>query len=139
MGSSSTSTVHAPHTPCSQPRLVPLRRRWSRISSARVLRAGTFAVRSRLFTVSVTVTLSDMCFLSSARPERTVCGHRVELSGVAFGSCVLLDRLEQVCGGECVRRPVGDQGLDRVQSYGHVAGCSEPQLVAVLRAQDHGE
>ena len=39
-GSPSTSTVHAPQTPCSQPRCVPVSRRSSRRKSASVLRAS---------------------------------------------------------------------------------------------------
>ena len=36
-----TITVHAPHTPCSQPTCVPVCRRWCRMQSARVVRVGT--------------------------------------------------------------------------------------------------
>src|SRR5436190_6106348 len=52
--SPSTSTVHAPHTPCSHPRWVPVRVQSSRMKSARVLRGSMNARR----TVPLTLTLT---------------------------------------------------------------------------------
>src|SRR3546814_6832054 len=43
----STRTVHAPHTPCSQPRWVPVRWQRSRRKSASVSRGSTVSLRSR--------------------------------------------------------------------------------------------
>src|SRR5713226_5384329 len=47
----STSTVHAPHTPCSQPRWVPRRRRSWRRKSARERRPSTRRSRLCPFTI----------------------------------------------------------------------------------------
>ena len=49
--SPSTRTVHAPHTPCSQPRCVPVSRHCSRRKSASVRRGSTVACRVWPFTV----------------------------------------------------------------------------------------
>ena len=51
--------MHAPHTPCSHPRWVPVSARSSRSASASVLRASTVIRRGAPFTVSATVTGSS--------------------------------------------------------------------------------
>ena len=51
-GISSSNSVQAPHTPCSQPRWVPVRLRLSRRKSARWVRGSTEASTARVFTVS---------------------------------------------------------------------------------------
>src|ERR1700730_11603449 len=57
-GLSSTSTVQAPQTPCSQPRCVPVRPQSSRNASAKLRRGTTRIMRSTPFTVNVTSCLS---------------------------------------------------------------------------------
>src|SRR5205823_9890992 len=54
--SPSSSTVHAPHTPCSHPRWVPVRAQSSRRKSASVFLGSTRASRRSLFTIMVTAT-----------------------------------------------------------------------------------
>ena len=63
--SPSTSTVHAPHTPCSQPRCVPVSAQSSRRKSASVLRASTAPRCRSPLTVSSTA-LSHCAASSSA-------------------------------------------------------------------------
>ena len=65
----SISTVHAPHTPCSQPRCVPVRWHCSRRKSARVTRGSTVASCARPLTVSRTGT-SCMARLRGGRGPR---------------------------------------------------------------------
>src|SRR5215472_18891621 len=55
-GSPSTSTVHVPHSPSSQPCLVPVSPRSSRSTSSRVLWTGTSVSRESPLTFSVTRT-----------------------------------------------------------------------------------
>ena len=94
-GSPSRSTVHAPHTPCSQPRWVPVRPRSSRRKSASVLRASATASRAL---APLTVTSTSQTCRSSPRPARSarrlgrapgarstpatcaVCGRRVQVA-----------------------------------------------------------
>ena len=54
-GSPSTSTVHAPHTPCSQPRWVPVSPTSSRITSLNVRRASTVTCCAVPLTVKPTL------------------------------------------------------------------------------------
>src|SRR2546423_14862270 len=54
----STSTVQAPHTPCSHPMWVPVRSRSSRRKSASVLRGSTVAARDSPLTVRPTWNVS---------------------------------------------------------------------------------
>jgi hypothetical protein len=51
-GSPFTSTVHAPHTPCSHPRWVPVSSSFSRRKSASDVRTSAAAERDAPFTVS---------------------------------------------------------------------------------------
>src|SRR4051812_36472134 len=44
-GTPSSSTVQAPHTPCSQPACAPVRPNWSRRQSSNVVRGSTSAER----------------------------------------------------------------------------------------------
>src|SRR5208282_4580427 len=53
-GRPSSSTEQAPHTPCSQPVCVPVRRSTSRRKSTKVIRAGASALSLRPLTVSET-------------------------------------------------------------------------------------
>ena len=56
----SIRTVHAPQTPCSQPRCVPVRPSSCRRKSARVMRTGTERRCSRPFTVKLMSSASLM-------------------------------------------------------------------------------
>ncbi len=56
-GSPSSSTVQAPHTPCSQPRWVPVSSSVSRRKSARCVRGSACAVTSRPFTRRLTAVM----------------------------------------------------------------------------------
>ena len=72
----STTTVHAPHAPCSQPRCVAVRRQRSRRKSASVSRGSTSWVTLSPFNSSV----SDfICFASPARPAaRSMCASALD-------------------------------------------------------------
>src|SRR5581483_8189937 len=72
--SPSSSTVHAPHTPCSHPRCVPVSSQSSRSVSASVLRGSMSTTRRRPLTVSVTG-ISSMAGLLEGLGEGT--GHQV--------------------------------------------------------------
>ena len=68
-GLPSSVTVQAPHTPCSQPRCVPVRCRCSRRKSARWVRGSTNACSARPFTVRET-DVSDMGVMPPPQPVR---------------------------------------------------------------------
>src|SRR6201999_2705990 len=54
-GTPSSNTVHAPQTPCSQPKWVPVRSSFSRTKSARLVRGSAAICTARLFTVSAII------------------------------------------------------------------------------------
>ena len=77
-GSPSTRTVHAPQTPCSQPRCVPVSPRSSRSRSARVRRGSISASTGSPFTVKLTIIrllpARDARGFASSQPATALCG-----------------------------------------------------------------
>src|ERR1041385_5385455 len=71
----STSTVHAPHWPWSQPFLVPVRSRWSRSASSSVVHGATSSLTGLRLTLSDTGILSGTASIrpvEAAVPERAI-------------------------------------------------------------------
>src|SRR4029450_4373919 len=98
----SNITVHAPHTPCSHARWVPVRPRPSRRKSARVVRAPPPPRRSVPFTVSAT-SCSDTTSLLDRRVERGLHQVRGHALAVRTGGVHVFDGLELGRAGErCV-------------------------------------
>src|SRR6476469_6403400 len=63
----STSTVQAPHWPWSQPFLVPVRSRWSRRASSRLVHGATSSFRSTPLTVMLIASLAGGAIGSGLR------------------------------------------------------------------------
>src|SRR6516225_7569434 len=95
----SSMTVHAPQTPCSQPRCVPVSWQRSRRKSARVSRGSTAARLGSPLTVTSMLTSAIGCLLDGLLPG---AGHhgRAHLLPVAGGAVqVGRDRVEFRDGG----------------------------------------
>src|SRR5829696_1807466 len=106
----STSTVHAPHTPCSQPTCVPVSPSSCRRKSASVTRVSTSRRYPLPLTVSAISFMSGMSvLLSSCRGlfERTVCEHARKVLSVLGSHIGVRDGFELCrfggCGPECRR------------------------------------
>src|SRR4051794_17771218 len=125
--SPSTSTVHAPHTPCSHPRWVPVSVQSSRRKSARVLRGSTNARRTDPLTFTLTGTSGTGGLLEGGANGGgdQVGGHplavaatgvdvvgRVELGGDGLAD-LLKGGLVEVAGGSTRKGGLGRGGSHR--------------------------
>src|SRR5262245_47782768 len=102
MGSPSSRTVQAPHTPCSQPTWVPVSRRSWRSMSDSSRRAGTCADRVTPFTVTTTSWTSlGLGARVIGRPPRGNKDRVRALEAMRTGPRTLLPRL-WVAGPYCL-------------------------------------
>ena len=121
-GVSSTKTVHAPQTPCSHPRCVPVRRRSSRNQSANSFRSGTpSSASSSPFTRTshdsactlwacnagakhLSLHYALRCSLRDlARREGTAHEHAGHGGSVLGGGVDVVDRIDLASGRSCGR------------------------------------
>src|SRR5581483_7871775 len=151
----STITVHAPHTPCSHPRCVPVSAQSSRRKSASVLRASTYPRCRSPFTVIVTRCSPTRCLqccrqraLHDVRADRSaVPRRRVDVLGrFEISDGELTDLLQRICPGPGCRaheRRPRCRRAHRRAPHAEQRDRRAPDLVAVeldaARHTDEGE
>src|SRR5439155_4713474 len=101
----SSSTVHAPHTPCSQPRCVPVSSSVWRRKSASVRRTGTSASRRAPFTVRLIARDALMRFLEGAPRE-----HGGELPAIGGRDVHVFHAVQLAAGFARVAEQAGARG-----------------------------
>src|SRR3989441_4962102 len=113
-----TSTVHAPQTPCSQPRWVPVSPRSSRRKSASVRRASAIPSRRTPFTVS-----SIVCFLLAMK-YASFGKRNLPYPVHGFGQCAAYK-----CGSHIFAiRGAGMDIAGRINVFNHFRGGSRDSL-----------
>ena len=151
-GSPSTSTVHAPQTPCSQPTCVPVSPRSWRSASDSSRRTGTVASRGTPFTVTVIVRSVSTLMQSSRlprprpRPAFVRSGRRPAAAGSRrsrAGRCPGRPGARERAGGGPVRAVdrLADHGVGQVvhlgdQPHRDVGGADGGDAAVVVQRDD---